>query len=97
MQASIESKVKEIIVEHLEIDEEKVIPEASFADDLDLDSLDAMDVLMAINEEFKIHIPPEKMDQIQTVQDMIAAVQLSLIRTLIVAKLHLSNDHLKFL
>ena len=57
--ASIEQRVKDIIVEQLGVEEDEVSPEASFIDDLGADSLDTVELVMAFEEEFNIEIPDE--------------------------------------
>jgi acyl carrier protein len=69
--ASIEQRVKEIIVEQLGVEEDEVAPEASFIDDLGADSLDTVELVMAFEEEFNIEIPDEDAEGISTVQDAI--------------------------
>lgn len=69
--ASIEDKVKAIIVEQLGISEDEVKPEASFIDDLGADSLDIVELVMAMEEEFEIEIPDEEAENIKTVGDAI--------------------------
>ncbi|RMF83521.1 MAG: acyl carrier protein [Nitrospinota bacterium] len=69
--ASIEERVKKIIVEQLGVDEDEVTPEASFIDDLGADSLDTVELVMAFEEEFDIEIPDEDAEKITTVQDAI--------------------------
>jgi acyl carrier protein len=69
--ASIEQRVKDIIVEQLGVEEEEVSPEASFIDDLGADSLDTVELVMAFEEEFNIEIPDEDAEGISTVQDAI--------------------------
>lgn len=69
--ASIEEKVKSIIVEQLGISEDEVKPEASFIDDLGADSLDIVELVMAMEEEFEIEIPDEEAENIKTVGDAI--------------------------
>ena len=64
-------KVKSIIVEQLGVDESAVTPEASFIDDLGADSLDTVELVMALEEEFGIEIPDEDAEKIQTVGDVI--------------------------
>jgi acyl carrier protein len=64
-------KVKSIIVEQLGVDESAVTPEASFIDDLGADSLDTVELVMALEEEFGIEIPDEDAEKIQTVGDAI--------------------------
>ena len=60
-------KVKKIIVDHLGVEEDKVVPEASFIDDLGADSLDQVELVMAFEEEFGIEIPDEAAEKITTV------------------------------
>lgn len=69
--ASIEDKVKSIIVEQLGISEDEVKPEASFIDDLGADSLDIVELVMAMEEEFEIEIPDEEAENIKAVGDAI--------------------------
>ncbi len=65
---SLEEKVKEIIVDKLGVDPEKVKPEAHFIDDLGADSLDTVELVMAFEEEFDVEIPDEDAQEITTVQ-----------------------------
>jgi acyl carrier protein len=65
---SLEEKVKEIIVDKLGVDPEKVKPEAHFIDDLGADSLDTVELVMAFEEEFDVEIPDEDAQDITTVQ-----------------------------
>lgn len=69
--SSIEQRVKKIIVEQLEVKEEEVVPTASFIDDLRADSLDTVELVMALEEEFETEIPDEDAEKIMTVQDAI--------------------------
>jgi len=69
--ASIEEKVKQIIAEQLGVDEEQVTGDASFFYDLGADSLDTVELVMALEEEFDIEISDEDAEKIQTVQDAI--------------------------
>ena len=62
-------KVKEIIVDSLSCDEDAVTLEANLKEDLDADSLDAVELIMAVEEEFDIEIPDDKATEIKTVQD----------------------------
>jgi acyl carrier protein len=71
----IEAKVKEIIVNELGVEPEKVTPDASFVEDLGADSLDTVELVMAFEEEFGIEIPDEEAEQLQTVGDAIKYVQ----------------------
>ncbi len=67
--AGVEDKVKEIIVEQLGVDEGEVTPNASFVDDLGADSLDTVELVMALEEAFNLEIPDEDAEKIRTVQD----------------------------
>ncbi len=69
--ASIEERVKQIIVEQLGVDEGEVTPNASFVDDLGADSLDTVELVMAFEEAFEIEIPDEDAEKIRTVKDAI--------------------------
>lgn len=68
---SVEEKVKEIIVDQLGVDEKQVSPEASFMDDLGADSLDTVELVMALEEEFDIEIPDEDAEKIASVKNAI--------------------------
>ncbi|KPK34196.1 MAG: acyl carrier protein [Nitrospira bacterium SG8_35_1] len=72
---SAEEKVVDIIVEQLSVDKEKVVPGASFVDDLGADSLDLVELIMAMEEAFGIEIPDEVAEKITTVQDAIDHVK----------------------
>ena len=72
---SIEERVKKIIVEQLGVKEEDVKPEASFVEDLGAASLDTVELVMAVEEEFDIEIPDEEAEKITTVQSAIDYVQ----------------------
>jgi acyl carrier protein len=69
--ADIEAKVKDIIINELGVEAEKVTNEASFVDDLGADSLDTVELVMAFEEEFGIEIPDEDAEKLQTVGDAI--------------------------
>ncbi len=71
MAENIEEKVKELIADRLGVDPEEVTPEASFIEDLGADSLDTVELVMALEEEFGIEIPDEDAEKIQTVGDAI--------------------------
>lgn len=71
MEKSVERRVIEIIVEQLGVSEEEATPEASFIDDLGADSLDLVELIMAMEEEFSLEISDEDAEKIQTVQDVI--------------------------
>jgi acyl carrier protein len=73
--ASVDEKVKQIIVEQLGVDEAEVTPTASFVDDLGADSLDTVELVMAFEEGFSIEIPDEDAEKIQTVKDAITYIQ----------------------
>jgi acyl carrier protein len=75
--ASIEQRVKDIIVEQLGVEEDEVSPEASFIDDLGADSLDTVELVMAFEEEFNIEIPDEDAEGISTVQDAIDYIKVN--------------------
>ncbi|MGJ5676523.1 MAG: acyl carrier protein [Nostochopsis sp.] len=68
-QADIFEKVKNIVVEQLGVEPEKVTPQANFANDLNADSLDTVELVMALEEEFDIEIPDEAAEKITTVQE----------------------------
>jgi acyl carrier protein len=69
--SDIEEKVVKIICEQLDVTEDEVTPEASFVDDLGADSLDQVELIMAMEEEFDISISDEEAEKIATVQDAI--------------------------
>ena len=71
MADSIEAKVKEIIINELGVEAEKVTAEASFVEDLGADSLDTVELVMAFEEEFGLDIPDEDAEQMRTVGDAI--------------------------
>lgn len=68
-------KVREIVAEQLGVDIEEVTPEASFVDDLGADSLDTVELVMALEEEFGLEIPDEDAEKISTVQDAIKYIE----------------------
>lgn len=69
--SSIEERVSKIIVEQLDVKPEDVKPEASFVEDLGADSLDTVELVMALEEEFETEIPDEEAEKISTVQSAI--------------------------
>jgi acyl carrier protein len=69
MSDSIEAKVKEIICQQLEVSPEQLRPEASFVDDLKADSLAVVELVLALEQEFKLEIPEEDTERIKTVKD----------------------------
>jgi len=60
-------KIKEILVEQLNVDESEIVPEASFIDDLGADSLDVVELIMSMEEEFGIEIPEDEVESLATV------------------------------
>jgi len=71
VEKSVGQKVMDIIVEQLKVSPEEVTPEASFIEDLGADSLDLVELIMAMEEEFGLEISDEDAEKIQTVQDAI--------------------------
>ena len=72
---SVEEDIKKIICEQLEVKEEDVVPEASFVDDLGADSLDQVELIMAMEEEFGLSISDEEAEKIVTVKDAIEFIK----------------------
>ena len=68
-------QLKKLIVELLEVDELKIVPEASFADDFNADSLDFIELITAVEDTFKIEIPDEDAENLQTVQDAVDYIE----------------------
>ena len=73
--ASVEERVKQIIVEQLGVDEGEVTPTASFVDDLGADSLDTVELVMAFEEEFGIEIPDEDAEKITRVKEAVEYIE----------------------
>ncbi len=73
--AIVEEKVKKIICEQLNVSGEDVVPDASFVDDLGADSLDQVELIMAMEEEFDVSIPDEDAEKISTVKDAIEYIK----------------------
>ncbi len=71
MSADVLDKVRSVISEKLEVEPSKITPEANFTDDLGADSLDVVELVMALEEEFDIEIPDEEAEKLQTVQSVI--------------------------
>lgn len=72
---SIEERVTDIIVEQLGLERDKVSPESKFVDDLGADSLDTVEMVMALEDEFKIEIPDEDAEKISTLRDAITYIE----------------------
>jgi acyl carrier protein len=73
--SDVAEKIKQIVVEHLGVDEAKVTPEASFIDDLGADSLDTVELVMAFEEAFSVEIPEDAAEKIATVKDAIDYIE----------------------
>jgi acyl carrier protein len=73
--ADIEKRVKKIIAEQLGVKEEQITPQASFVDDLGADSLDIVELVMALEEEFECEIPDEEAEKITTVKQAIDYIE----------------------
>ncbi len=71
----LEDRVSAIIVEQLGVTKEELAPRASFIDDLGADSLDIVELVMAMEEEFDIEIPDDDAEKIQTIEDVISYVK----------------------
>ena len=77
--SSIEERVKKIVAEQLGVKDEEVTNDASFVDDLGADSLDTVELVMALEEEFNIEIPDEEAEKIKNVQDIISHLENALL------------------
>ena len=73
--STIEDRVKKIAVEQLGVSEDQVTPDASFVDDLGADSLDTVELVMALEEEFDTEIPDDEAEKITTVKQAIEYIQ----------------------
>ena len=73
--SSVEERVKKIVVEQLGVKEGEVTPEASFVDDLGADSLDTVELVMALEEEFETEIPDEDAEKITTVKQAVDYIE----------------------
>lgn len=72
---AVAEKVKKMIVEQLGVNESEVVPEAKFIDDLGADSLDIVELIMALEDEYGIEIPDEDAEKIETVGDAIRYIE----------------------
>ena len=72
---SIEDKIKKIVAEKLSVDLDEVVPDASFIDDLGADSLDLVELIMSMEEEFDIEISDEQAEKLLTVKDVLDYVK----------------------
>jgi acyl carrier protein len=68
-------KVKAILSEQFDVEEDTITPESSIADDLGADSLDVVDLLMSIEDEFEIEIPDEEVENIKTVGELVKYIE----------------------
>lgn len=75
MSDSIDSRVCKIVAEQLGVEESKVTPEASFVEDLNADSLDTVELVMTLEEEFECNIPDEDAEKITTVADAVKYIE----------------------
>jgi acyl carrier protein len=75
MASSVEGRVKEIVCEQLGVSEDEVTPDASFIEDLGADSLDIVELVMALEEEYEMEISDEDAEKIKTVQDVITYIE----------------------
>ncbi len=75
MASAVETKVKEIICEQLGVGEDEVTPDASFIEDLGADSLDIVEWVMALEEEYDMEITDEEAEKIRTVQDVVNYIE----------------------
>lgn len=73
--SEIEARVRKVLAEQLAVDESQVVPDARFAEDLNADSLDLVEAVLALEEEWSIDIPEEEMEGVKTVGQAVALVQ----------------------
>ena len=75
--SSVEDRVKKIVIDQLGVSEDQVTPDASFVDDLGADSLDTVELVMALEEEFDAEIPDDEAEKITTVKQAVEFIQAS--------------------
>ena len=75
--SNVEDRVKKIVIEQLGVSEDQVTPDASFVDDLGADSLDTVELVMALEEEFDAEIPDDEAEKITTVKQAVEFIQAS--------------------
>ena len=73
--SDVADRVKKIVLDHLGVDEDKVVENASFIDDLGADSLDTVELVMAFEEEFECEIPDDAAEKIMTIKDAIEFIE----------------------
>ncbi len=73
--SNISERVKKIVIDQLGVDEELVTPNASFTDDLGADSLDAVELVMALEQEFNLEIPDEDAERLTNIEDTVKYLQ----------------------
>ncbi|MDE0132431.1 MAG: acyl carrier protein [bacterium] len=78
MSADIDVRLKKILVEELDLEEDKLHPDANFEEDLDVDSLGVVELLMALEDEFGVEIPDEEAEEITTVGEAAALIRAKL-------------------
>lgn len=71
---SIEERVKDIIVDQLGVSADQVTPEAKFVEDLGADSLDTVELVMALEEEFDVEVPDDEAEKLQAVKDVVSFI-----------------------
>ena len=69
------ARLKEIIIDRLDVEEDQIVPEASFVEDLGADSLDIVELIMDLEQEFNIEIPDEELPKVQTVADIVGYLE----------------------
>jgi len=71
----VKDKVIQLIIEHLDIEPEKVVPEAHFIDDLGISSMDLWELVLIMEDEFDLEVPDEDLEKIQTIKDAIEYIE----------------------